>query len=317
MTGSNAATPSHRAALASDGSPNHLTLLAVPALLGRRPVGVAVLIRVGVGIRIRISVGVTVTIRVAVTVRVTVAVTVAVAVAIRVAVRVAVVVVTVVVTVARVSLAPVDAVLLDVPCNERASLFGIDLTDACVVHDLGKQPALVRARGWLYAVLRDAHSQGFSGGHIALIRVATVRDACVAHLRGGSLAPVFASRRLWIGTRLFHASRENLAGFSVTAIYGATLIETLHLMLSGLRFTNLLTGRRRAFLHALEEAVDRAAEARLAVTAVVRARIEDGKRRPNAIVTALAGRHAFPIGSLVENSRKLGPVASGVAAAAL
>jgi len=214
-------------------------------------------------------------------------------------------------------LASVNAVLLDVPRDERTSFFGIDLTDARVVHDLGKQPALVRAGRPLFAVLSDAHGQGFPGFHIAFIHVATVRDACVAHLRSADLAPVFTRRWLRIGAGLFLASREKLAGFSVTAIYRAALIETPHLMLFGLRLTMFLTGRRRALRRALEEAVDRAAKARLAVTTVVGARIEDGQRLHDTRITAVAGRHAFPIGSRIENGSKLRLVASGVATAAL
>jgi hypothetical protein len=175
-----------------------------------------------------------------------------------------------------------------------------------------------RATLLLFAIVATAASgAGLRRGTETAGAARAALDASVVDLLGMTLTLLFAGRWLGVGAGPFIASRENLAGFSVAAIYGPTLIETLHLMLSGLRFTNLLTGRRRAFLHALEEAVDRAAKARLAVTAVVRARIEDGKRSPNALVTALAGGHAFPIGSLVENSRKLGPVASGVATAAL
>ena len=170
----------------------------------------------------------------------------------------------------------------------------------------------------LFAIVATAASgAGLRRGTETAGAARAALDASVVDLLGMTLTLLFAGRWLGVGAGPFIASRENLAGFSVAAIYGPTLIETLHLMLSGLRFTNLLTGRRRAFLHALEEAVDRAAKARLAVTAVVRARIEDGKRSPNALVTALAGGHAFPIGSLVENRCKLGPVASGVATAAL
>jgi hypothetical protein len=132
-----------------------------------------------------------------------------------------------------------------------------------------------------------------------------------------ALAPIFTARRLRIGAHLFVTSRQKLACFSVTAIYGATLVETLHLMLSGLRLATFFTGRWRALLHALEEAVDRAAEAGLTVTAVLRARIEHLERRPDTIVTTLASRDAFPIGSLVENVRKLCPLATCVATAAL
>jgi hypothetical protein len=63
--------------------------------------------------------------------------------------------------------------------------------------------------------------------------------------------------------------------------------------------------------------VDRAAKARLAVTAFVRACVEHGKRRPNTIITALTGRHAFSIGGLVQNRLKLGPIACGATTAAL
>jgi hypothetical protein len=118
---------------------------------------------------------------------------------------------------------------------------------------------------------------------------------------GVTFTAILAGRGLGIRAGLFLASRQNVACFSVAAIYGATLVETLHLMLPGLRLASFLTGRRRALPDALEEAVDRAAKARLTVAASLRARVEHRKRRPNTVVTALAGGHAFPIGSRIEN----------------
>jgi hypothetical protein len=128
---------------------------------------------------------------------------------------------------------------------------------------------------------------------------------------------ILAGRGLGIRAGLFLASRQNVACFSVAAIYGATLVETLHLMLPGPRLTSLLTGWGRALRDALEEAVDRAAKARLAVTAILYTRIEHRKRRPYTVVTALPGGHAVPIGSRVKNVCELGPFSTGVGTAAL
>ena len=87
-------------------------------------------------------------------------------------------------------------------------------------------------------------------------------------------------------------------------------------MLRSLRLASFLTGRRRTLSDALEEAVDRTAEASLTVTTLVGASIKDGQRFDDTCVTALTGRHAFAVGGLVKNGRQLA-VATGVAAAAL
>jgi hypothetical protein len=63
--------------------------------------------------------------------------------------------------------------------------------------------------------------------------------------------------------------------------------------------------------------VDRAPKAFFAVVDPHGALVEHGKRLHDAGIATLTGRHAFPISSSVENTRKLGPVASGVATAAL
>jgi hypothetical protein len=183
--------------------------VAVPVTtLGRRTVTVAVGVRVG----IRVTVTVTVTVRVTVTVTVTVAVTVAVAVTVgvTVAVRVAVIIVTVVVAVARTPLAPVHTVRLDVPRDHRASFFRIDLADARVVHELGKEPALVPAgrRFWVFAVVRDARGQCSPSKRYALGFVATWLEAIETlfeHRGGEELTSAFTGRWLRLSAVLFDA----------------------------------------------------------------------------------------------------------------
>jgi hypothetical protein len=212
---------------------------------------------------------------------------------------------------ARMTRTPLVAVSLQPARDLGASLFGVDLADARVEHELGKFPAPFVAGRRPLAVVRDALGQCFPSQFCASGFVATWLEAIEALLenhRGGKLTATFTGRRLRIGASLFLALREELTCFSAAAVYSATLVETLHLMLRGLGLATLLAGWRRALLDALEEAMDRTAKARLAVAAVIGACIEDGQRRHNARVTALAGRHTFPIGSLVENGRELSAV---------
>jgi hypothetical protein len=162
-------------------------------------------------------------------------------------------------------------------------------------------------------------------------------EALLEHRGGRELAAALAGRRVAL---LCDAVRQRFPGDRSTALFLATVtsgsvftsgsglgLETAVLDASivdfpGVALAPIFAGRllwRRALPGALEEAVDRAPEALLPTDTrvVFRASVEDGKRRPDTIITALAGRNAFAIGSCIENRRKLGPVARSVATAAL
>jgi len=63
--------------------------------------------------------------------------------------------------------------------------------------------------------------------------------------------------------------------------------------------------------------VDRAPKAFFAIVDLHGALVEHGKRLHDAVIATLTGRYAFAIRCSVENTRKLSPVASGVATAGL
>ena len=195
----------------------------------------------------------------------------------------------------------------------------------------------------LFAVLRDALGMRFPSKLDASGFVATWLEsieALLEHRSGGKLTAALTGRWLGIAAVLCDAVRQRFPGDRSTALFLATVtsgsvftsgsglgLETAVLDASivdfpGVALAPIFAGRllwRRALPGALEEAVDRAPEALLPTDTrvVFRASVEDGKRRPDTIITALAGRNAFAIGSCIENRRKLGPVARSVATAAL
>ena len=193
------------------------------------------------------------------------------------------------------------------------------------------------------AVLRDALGKRFPSKLDAIGFVATWLEsieALLEHRGGRELTAALTGRWLGIAALLCDAVRQRFPGDRSTSLLLATVasgsvftsgsglgLETAVLDASivdfpGVALAPIFAGRllwRRALPGALEEAVDRAPEALLPTDTrvVFRASVEDGKRRPDTIITALAGRNAFAIGSCIENRRKLGPVARSVATAAL
>ena len=193
------------------------------------------------------------------------------------------------------------------------------------------------------AVLRDALGKRFPSKLDASGFVATWLEsieALLEHRSGGKLTAALTGRWLGIAAVLCDAVRQRFPGDRSTALFLATVtsgsvftsgsglgLETAVLDASivdfpGVALAPIFAGRllwRRALPGALEEAVDRAPEALLPTDTrvVFRASVEDGKRRSNTIITALAGRHAFTIGGLVQDRRKLRPFARGVTTAAL
>jgi hypothetical protein len=145
----------------------------------------------------------------------------------------------------------------------------------------------------------------------------TALETSIIDILSVALAAIFAGWRLRIGASSFLAFGQKRSRLSVASVFGATLVETLHLVLLGFGLTGLLAGRRRARADAFEEAVDRTTEARFAVTAVIHTRIEDGQRRHHARITTFACRHAVAIRRVFENRLELGAVGAGSGSAAL
>jgi hypothetical protein len=206
-----------------------------------------------------------------------------------------------------------DAVLRDAlgkrfPSKLDASGFvatWLESIEALLEHRGGRELTATLTGRWLgiAAVLCDAVRQRFPGDRSTALFLATVTSGSVF-----TSGAVFAS-----GSVFTSGSGLGLE----TAVLDASIVD-----FPGVALAPIFAGRllwRRALPGALEEAVDRAPEALLPTDTrvVFRASVEDGKRRPDTIITALAGRNAFAIGSCIENRRKLGPVARSVATAAL
>jgi hypothetical protein len=202
-----------------------VAVVAVAVVAVAVAVAVAVVaVAVAVGIRIAMTVGVAV------------------------AVRVAVLVVTVVVVArALVPFAVLVAKPLDAPRDLAASLCGVDLAGARLVQVRGNRAACVLTGRRLFAVLRVAFGQPFPGFHIAFIYATTARNTCIAHLRGGVLAPAFTGRRLRVlavlcETRgMYFSSKLRAGGFADTWL-GAREARLEHR--GGPDRTVLFTGRR-------------------------------------------------------------------------
>jgi hypothetical protein len=126
-------------------------------------------------------------------------------------------------------------------------------------------------RLWVFAVLRDAILQRFSGDRGTSLVLATV--ATRSTFTSGS------------GLRLDnHAAAAGAAG----AVFDASVVD-----LPSMALTPVFAGGRlgpRALPGTLEKAVDRAPKALFAVVAVRGAPVEHGKRLRDATITTLTGR---------------------------
>ena len=201
-----------------------------------------------------------------------------------------------------------DALGMRFPSKLDASGFvatWLESIEALLEHRGGRELTAALTGRWLgiAAVLCDAVRQRFPGDRSTSLFLATVTSGSV--FTSGAVSAsgsVFTSGSgLGLETAVLDASIVDFPGVALAPIFAGRLLW------------------RRALPGALEEAVDRAPEALLPTDTrvVFRASVEDGKRRPDTIITALAGRNAFAIGSCIENRRKLGPVARSVATAAL
>jgi hypothetical protein len=125
-------------------------------------------------------------------------------------------------------------------------------------------------RLWVFAVLRDAILQRFSGDRGTSLVLATV--ATRSTFTSGS------------GLRLDNHAAAGAAG----AVFDASVVD-----LPSMALTPVFAGGRlgpRALPGTLEEAVDRAPKALFAVVAVRGAPVEHGKRLRDATITTLTGR---------------------------
>ena len=154
----------------------------------------------------------------------------------------------------------------------------------------------------------------------ALFRVDLAHTGVIDML-GELCAAIFTGRRLMLrlglAAKLVDAELPELPRFDSTGLFVAGQLDAFFELFCYPRLTFVLTGCRLALPAAFVEAVNRPAEASLAVLALRSALIENRKCRGRGAVATFAVRDALSIGSRVENGFELRIAARGVGPAAL